>query len=185
MIKLTLNYCMTQNGSIAGFHGRCVEIWVVQKPGSFQKPGMYFGEHSHTRNRRGPHSCLLCRNTKDIQGLTQAFGLILNSHFWKEGFLVSSPILSSTNIHSEEETAQNFMTLRLSKESLIPAGTTLSCNSRLYAPNKKSLKTTGPYFTLPKYFTTEEKKGWKILVLSSGFVPSSLLLSASKEQNQR
>lgn len=44
MMKLTLNYCMTHNWSTDGFHGRCVEIWVMQKAGSFSRPGMYLGK---------------------------------------------------------------------------------------------------------------------------------------------
>lgn len=29
MIKLMFSYCVTQDGSIAGFYGKCVEIWSV------------------------------------------------------------------------------------------------------------------------------------------------------------
>lgn len=56
------------------------------------------------------------------------------------------------------------------------AAITLSYYSTLCAPAKKSFKTPEPYFTLPKHFTSRKKKNWKMLVLSSVFVASSLLL---------
>lgn len=51
------------------------------------------------------------------------------------------------------------------------AGMALSCNTWSHTPTTKSFKTSGLYFILPKHFTTRKKKGWKMLVLSLGFVP--------------
>lgn len=171
----------------------CANVWFLPEPWC-----VFWGselQHTQAWNQwRGLHSCLLCRDTRDRQGLTYILGQIFkNSHFCKEGLIASSPILSSTSVCSAEETVQNLMvllmTLGMSRElewlyAIIPGHTPLLQN-----PSRHQ-DLTSPF---PNY---KEKERVKDVGVELGFCPLLLmeissnhdlhtLVKASEEQNQR